>query len=220
IVADFSWLALYWNGVAETNFTVPAVYHSLKVVAHVPFGIYLRVDPSTRTDASAARESLVENLKSYLETIRVAEMSLAEAGFSPQQSLRQHRILDECKAYVTNVVATGNASRPELLSFARKVAPLMLANADDAAAAQLDMTHAVVMRWKRKVPPNEWKRLVVVIRGFQMPRRLNILTQYFAKVLNEPSHGLGYPLESRRLIYAEFIMNNKDQLDLMATTFV
>jgi hypothetical protein len=31
---------------------------------------------------------------------------------------------------------------------------------------------------------------------------------------------LGYPLESRRLIYAEFISSNKDQLDLMATTFV
>ena len=49
---------------------------------------------------------------------------------------------------------------------------------------------------------------------------MNILTQYFAKALNEPNHNLGYPLESRRLIYAEFIPQDRDHLDLMATTFI
>jgi len=82
------------------------------------------------------------------------------------------------------------------------------------------MTHAAVMAWKRKVPAEEWNRLVVVVRGFQMARRLNIFTVYFAKVLNEPGHNLGYPLESRRLIFAEFIMKDRDHLDLMATTFI
>ena len=72
-----------------------------------------------------------------------------------------------------------------------------------------------------------------------MPRRLNIFTQYFAKVLGEsasfenvhsspePDRGGGrgrttdgYPLEGRRLIYAEQIFGGRDQLDLMATTFV
>ncbi len=220
IVADFSSLILYWNGVTETNLTIPAVYHALKTMAHVPFGIYLRVDPYSRRDTTLIPQDVVDELESYLENIRLSEMSLQDAGFSSEQSVRQHLILAECKAYLTNVFATGRASRPELLSFAHRVAPLMLANADEAAAAQLDRTHAAVMRWKRKIPPEEWKQLVVVVRGFQMPRRLNILTQYFAKVLNEPSHKLGYPLESRRLIYAEFIMNNKDHLDLMATTFI
>jgi hypothetical protein len=82
------------------------------------------------------------------------------------------------------------------------------------------MTHAAVMRWKKRIPPDEWKRLVVVVRGPQMPRRMNILTQYFAKVLDEPSHNLGYPLESRRLIYAEFIPPGRDHLDLMSTAFI
>src|SRR6266436_5640491 len=76
------------------------------------------------------------------------------------------------------------------------------------------------MQWKKRIPPADWQHLVVVVRGPQMPRRLNILTQYFAKVTGERTHHLGYPLESRRLIYAEYIMNNRDHLDLMATTFV
>ena len=46
------------------------------------------------------------------------------------------------------------------------------------------------------------------------------MTQYFAKVLGEPSHNLGYPLESRHLIYAEFILKDRDHLDLMATTLI
>jgi hypothetical protein len=96
----------------------------------------------------------------------------------------------------------------------------MLENANDAAAAQLDMTHAAVMNWKKRIPADDWKRLVVVVPGLQMPRRMNILTQYFAKALGEPSHNLGYPLESRRLIYAEFIPQGRDYLDLMATTFI
>src|SRR6266481_9727454 len=72
-----------------------------------------------------------------------------------------------------------------------------------------------VMQWKKRIPPADWQHLVVVVRGPQMPLGLNILTQYFAKVTGERSHHLGYPLESRRLIYAEFIMQDRDELDLM-----
>jgi hypothetical protein len=62
--------------------------------------------------------------------------------------------------------------------------------------------------------------MIVVVRGFQMPRRLNIFTQYFAKALGESPNNLGYPLESRRLVYAEFIPKGRDHLDLMATTLI
>jgi hypothetical protein len=220
IVAYFGELTLHWNGVVETTNSIPAICTALKDIAHVPFGIFLRIDPCTRSEHGRLPAIVVSRLKSCQENIRAAEVSLTNAGFSPEQMVRQRLILDDCRNYLTKVVVTGKVTRDGLLEFAHKVSPLMLANADDAAAAQLDLTHAVVMGWKKRIPPDEWKRLVVVVRGFQMPRRLNIQTQYFARVLNEPGHGLGYPLESRRLIYAEFIMNNRDHLDLMATTFI
>jgi len=220
IVASFSTLTLSWHGVAETNRCIPDIYHALKAVAHVPFGIFLRVDPYAKAGDVKIPASVVQALEAYKAQVEAAGASLPEAGFSEIQIVRQKRILGASLAYLTNLIATGTASRSQLMSFARSVGSLMLENANDAAAAQLDMTHAVVMKWKERIPPEEWKRLVVVVPGFQMPRRMNILTQYFARLLGEPSHNLGYPLESRRLIYAEFISKDRDYLDLMATTFI
>jgi hypothetical protein len=220
IVANFPSLILYWNGVAETNRSIPDIYHALKAVAHVPFGIFLRVDPCANDAEAPIPDAVLQGLKAYQDQIDLAEASLSQAGFSQSQLVRQERILRACKAYLTKVIGTTRAPGKELISFTHTLGPLMLENANEAAAAQLDMTHAVVMQWKKRIPPDEWKRLVVVVAGLQMPRRMNILTQYFAKVLGEPSHNLGYPLESRRLIYAEFMLKERNPLDLMATTFI
>ena len=220
IVANFNSLILDWNGVAETNLCIPDIYHALKAVAHVPFGIFLRLDGQAKDQASPIPEPVLADLRTYVAGITQAEASLPGAGFSPSQLRRQEVILGECKAYLMNVIDSGSVSRGQLLAFTHKVGPWMLQNAADAARAQLDMTHAIVTQWKQRIPPGEWQHLVVVVCGPQMPRRLNILTQYFAKVIDEPGHHLGYPLESRRLIYAEFLINGRDHLDLMATTFV
>jgi hypothetical protein len=220
IVAKFSILELHWHGMAETNRCIPDIYHALKTVAHVPFGIFLRVEPYAKSGDAKIPAPVVQTLEAYKTQVEAAEAALPSAGFSKVQMTRQKQILGASLGYLTNVIATRTAPRTQLMSFARGVGPLMLENANDAAAAQLDITHAVVMKWKARIPSEEWKRLVVVVPGFQMPRRMNILTQYFAKLLGEPGHKLGYPLESRRLIYAEFIAKDRDYLDLMATTFI
>jgi hypothetical protein len=220
IVANFSTVVLYWHGKTETNRCIPEIYHALKAVAHVPFGIFLRVEPCAKENNSQVPDSVLRTLKGYKALIDAATISLSNAGFSESQLDRQTRIFSVSMAYVTNVIATAAAPPGQLISFTRAVGPLLLENANDAATVELDMTHAAVMNWKKRIPPEEWARLVVVVRGPQMPRRMNILTQYFAKLLSEPCHNLGYPLESRRLIYAEFIPKDRDELDLMATTFI
>src|SRR5262245_1151465 len=196
IVASFSSLVLYWRGVAQTNSSIPDIYHALKAIAHVPFGIFLRVDAYATYSEPTLPDSLLQELNAYTRGIDAAEVSLPEAGFSQGQLKRQKEILKASKVYVTKVISTMKAPRKDLISFTQAVGPLMLENAADAAAAELELTHAAVMQWKKQIPPDEWKRLVVVVCGLQMPRRMNILTQYFAKVLGEPSHNLGYPLES------------------------
>jgi len=220
MVANFSTLELYWHGVAETNRSIPDIYHALKAVAHVPFGIFLRVEPCSSESNAQVPDSVLQALKAYQAQIKAAHDALPAAGFSETQLVRQKQILAASMAYASNVATTAHTPRSQFMAFARSVGPLMLENANDAAAAQLEMTHAVVMKWKKRIPADEWQRLVVVVRGFQMPRRMHILSQYFAKLLDEPSHNLGYPLESRRLIYAEFIPQGRDHLDLMATTFI
>jgi hypothetical protein len=220
LVGNFSTLELYWDGHAETNRCIPDIYHSLKAVAHVPFGVYLRTKTYAGENNATAPDSLRQALKTYLSQIETTASSLPSMGFSEAQLVRQKRILAMSQAYASNVVATAKTPASDLMTFARDVGPLLLENANEAAAAQLDMTHAAVMAWKKRVPADEWKQLVVVVPGPQMPRRMNILTQYFARLLGEPSHHLGYPLESRRLIYAETIFGSRDYLDLMATTFI
>ena len=204
----------------ETNRVIPGIYHSLKAVDHVAFGVYLRVVGFAGEADSSVPEDSLEELKKYKDGVGKAEAALERAGFLPGQLSRQREILSKSKSYLDEVINVGSARRKGLIEFARSVRPLLLANANDAAVAQLEMTHSAVMRWKKRIPPEEWNRLVVVVSGPQMPRRLNIFTQYFAKVVGESGSHLGYPLEGRRLIYAEQIFGGRDPLDLMATTFV
>ena len=211
---------LYWHGTAETNPAIPDIYHALKVIAHVPFGIFQRVDAYASPTPPALPAATLLELNQSQAKIAEAENSLAQGGYSQEQLTRQTEILGTYRSFLTNIERERKISRQELLTFTRKLGPLMLANANEAAAARLDMTHVAVMSWKRKVPAEEWSRLVVVVRGLQMARRLNIFTQYFAKVVDEPSHNLGYALESRRLIFAEYILKDHDHLDLIATTFI
>jgi hypothetical protein len=218
IVSSFASLILYRNGTAETNRVIPDLYHSLKAVAHVPFGLYLRVQP--HVSGGAVPTELIVDLRLYRERIAAAQAALTGAGFSPEQMTRQQTVLRRSDEFIGKVMVQGNVQPSEVADFARSLGPLMLANANDAAALQLDAMHEVVMRWKKRIPRDEWSKLIVVVRGMQMARRLNISTQYFAKVLNEPEHKLGYPLESRRLIYAEFILKDRDHMDLLATTFI
>src|SRR5439155_21804636 len=121
IVANVNVLILCWNGVAETNRCIPDIYHALKSVAHVPFGIFLRIDGYAKEPAGLLPEPVLAELRAYPARITEAEASLQGAGFSPAQLTRQQAILGECRAYLTNVLTTGTASRKELLAFTHKL---------------------------------------------------------------------------------------------------
>ena len=220
IVGAFDKLILHWNGVTETNQAIPNIYHALKAVAHMPFGIFLRLDGVASDAGTGIPEPLLSELKKYRQQLNESESALDLAGFSALQKTRQRAIFGGAKEYLDGVIQGSIATRKDLNVFAKHLGPLMMANVNDAAVAQIEMTHDVVMRWKKRIPAEEWKRLTVVIPGLQTPRRYNIFTIYFARIVNEPGHNLGYPLESKRLIYAEFILPGRDYLDLMATTFV
>src|SRR5437899_1212867 len=82
IVADISSLILYWRGLTETNPCIPDIYHALKAVAHVPFGIFLRVDGYADETGSVVADSILGELRAYPARIMEAEAPLEEAGFS------------------------------------------------------------------------------------------------------------------------------------------
>jgi hypothetical protein len=145
IVANFSTLILYRDGTTETNTVIPNIYHSLKAIAHVPFGIYLRIEPYTKTNGPTLPVDVIAQLQSYLDRLNVADAALTNAGFSSTQLVRQHLIIDACKSYVGDLIKTEKSSLENLIAFANQAGPLILANADDAARAQIDLTHQSVM---------------------------------------------------------------------------
>lgn len=220
IVAYFDELYFTWKGVTETNEVIPEISHSLKAVAHIPLALYLKLQPHARPAGGALPAAPAADLRTYREQIAATQPALARAGFTPAQLARQEAIFRRALALCDHVTHTGQISSAELLRFCRALGPDLLANTDEAALAQLHATHAAVKKWRQRIPPEHWRELTVVIPGLQTSRRLNLYTQYFAWVLREPSHRLGYPQESRHLIFAEHLLPGRDHLDLMATTFM
>jgi hypothetical protein len=220
IVANFDELTFTWRGVTETNEVIPELYQSLKAVAHVPLALFLKLQPVARPGGGALPPALATDLQTYRDKLAAAETALAQAGFTPVQQARQAEIFRRSLALCDHVQRAGKIETGELLQFCRTLGPALLANSDEAALAQLHATHAAVKQWRQRVPPERWRELTVVVRGLQTSRRLNLYTQYFAWVLKEPGHQLGYPLESRHLIFAEFLLPGRDHLDLMGTTFM
>src|SRR5262249_19028007 len=97
--------------------------------------------------------------------------------------------------------------------YARRMAPLVMANAADAARADLDALHRLVRQWKAEMPAGDWDRLTVIVMGRPLPRKDNLAVQYFARLRGERGGG-------RRVVYAESLFDEPKAVDLLATRLV
>jgi hypothetical protein len=100
-----------------------------------------------------------------------------------------------------------------LKALAGEIRPAILANIRDAARLHIDAYQAVVTRWRGRLEPERWGRLRVIVMGSQMPRKDNLTVQYFARVLGEGG-------ESKRIIYAESLVEAPRALNLLGTHLI
>jgi hypothetical protein len=135
---------------------------------------------------------------------------LAALSFAGDRLERQTRLLRAAIDFADRMFAAGAVTQEALTAYARQQAPLVLANATEAAAAQLDGLNALVQTWRAEMGEAEWQRLYVVVLGPRMPRAGNLQFQYFV-------NALGVPAVDQRLFYAEGILDVKGGLDLLAT---
>jgi hypothetical protein len=194
----------------EARFT-PEIYHSLKAVSHLTLALdalFMGVPEGGRLD-----EAVLGELRRYREQIADARGPVARLPLRPDQAHRQAAIPDACLGLIDTSTAARSCTHADRVSFARRMAPLVLANGDDAARANLDALHHLVGSWRDAMPAAEWARLTVVVMGRQLPRRDNLAVQYFARLLGESGEG-------RRIIYAESLFDEADALDLLATHLV
>lgn len=184
----------------------PPVYHSLKAVAHIPLAIYVMLAHVE----GPIEAGTIQTLSGFRELIAAARASLAARDELAAERSRQETIVRESLDYLDSVLQSRSVRRDDLTAFARRLAPLVMANVADAARAQLARLHATVTGWREHLSREEWDRLRVVIVGSHMPRESEATTQYFSRLLGEP-------VEGRRIVYAESLWDEARALDLLGT---
>lgn len=177
---------------ATATFT-PPLYHRYKEIAHVPFGVHVTLAPYADRPTDTAWRAPLRRL---LEHVVAAEAVLGGVGIPEGRLARERQVVAQSIAYMRAVLAAGRVDADMLRGFSRRMAPLVLAGADDAAALQIDGLHAVVTRWRAALSAAEWARLHVLVLGPKAPREANLAMQYFERVLGRREAG-------RRLIYSE-----------------
>ncbi len=207
VLVGFNSLALIRDGRRTEVPFPPAIYQKLKEVAHVPLMTFVLLSGTEGRPLDPVQKAEVGYIQ---ELIAAALGGIDRAGFPAGSLDRQKEILRRTQAYLAGVLRDGKAPADALEAFAKQTAPLMLANADDAAAAHLHTLNAQMETWRREMTPDEWRSMHVVVMSVHMARDREIAMQYFGKLLNEPAEG-------HRLIFAEGLFEEAKALDLLGT---
>lgn len=207
IVVAFDELVLLRDGKETREGFTPAAYHYLKSVSHVPLGVVALLSTRTFGERDGPWRARLEDLR---DKARAARSPIDELALSPAQKTRLQRILAGSLAMIDRALTAGVPDAASLSGYAHAMAPLVLANADDAAKLQLDALHALVQRWRQDLSADEWRRVYVVVLGGKLPRVGNLQYAYFVEALGPGS-------ADRRVIYAEGIFDPPGGLALLAT---
>lgn len=210
VLVDGDNLVLLRNGKRSEARVIPDLYHMLKSVSHSVLAVYLLLVPYGEDEIDAER---LERVRGYQKRLEALPASLEGRGLSDALLQRQRKILAEARDFLAGVVDRRKARADEVHAFTRKLEPLVMANGADSAGAQLEGMHRQMRLWKVELTPAEWKSLRVVIMGSAMPRKGNLATQYFARLLGEPGEGL-------RIIYAEALFDDSRALSLLGTNLL
>lgn len=189
----------------KVDFT-PKSYHRLKSTAHVALGLYGALAP-----AGEGWMATVSDLRTKALAVREA---LERLDFTPAQLDRQRQLIDLSTAYIDRTLAAGRLDRQALAAYGQSIAPLVLANSNDAARDQLDGLHAAFDPWRRQLSPEEWARLYVLVLGSKMPRDGNLQYSYFAFAMGQEA------VTTQRLVYTEGVTSPAAATSLLGTMVI
>lgn len=208
IVVSGDDLVLRKKGTRTVVTVIPADYHALKCIAHTTVGLFahLSVEPDRPLN-----EERLKALKDYQALLTATEPAVEKFGFDADALARQKRILARAQKLTATVLADGKVSGDELTKFCRASREDVVANARDAARAQLLGTHKQVLEWKKDMTAEEWATLTVVIPTTAPARAENTPVQYFARLFGETNG------ESRRVVCAESLWDEEAAVNLLGT---
>jgi hypothetical protein len=203
-------LVLIRDGKRTEVRVIPELFHTLKAVSHVPLAEYVLLTPIAGMPLD---EATIKNLQVYREHVVRAEATLTTRGLPAAILRRQQEIIKSSLAFLDLVLQRKQVTTAEIETFTREQGPRLLANASDAAHAELDALEKQIKAWKPTFSETEWDKLHVIVMGSALPRVGNLAVQYFAHVLHEKGEG-------KRILYAEALFEEKRAVNLLGTHLV
>jgi hypothetical protein len=194
----------------EARFT-PDVYHALKSVSHIPLALDVML--TSVHDGDRVGDDLLDDLRRYRGLIVGARERVETLRLGPGQAQRQTEIILASLRFIDSLFKSRTCEQGARTAFVHRMAPLVMANAAEAARGDLDGLHRLVSRWRDQMPAGEWNRLTVIVMGRALPRKGNLAVQYFSRLLGETGEG-------RRVVYAESLFDEPKALDLLASHLV
>jgi hypothetical protein len=111
---------------------------------------------------------------------------------------------------IERYLAQGLPSPEQLQRDMRAFAPALLADASEAAAAQIDAIDREIRPWWGALSPAERERTFVVVLGAKTPRVGSLAYTYFVNLLGAAEDG-------HRVVYAESVFDEKGADSILAT---
>ena len=185
----------------------PALYHDLKSISHLPLGAY---SASIGLLENSTDKRWMDRLRMLLNQLNIAQADLPKASFTDLQRVRQENILSLSRAYLDDILMRESADIASINLYSRTLAPLLLANAADAANVQIEALDQAVRELSKKLKPGEFEKAMAVITGPKTPREGNLQFQYFVFAFGAGSAGT-------RVLYMESIFDREAALGVLRT---
>jgi len=185
----------------------PPIYHYLKSISHLPLGVY---SASIGLIENPTDKRWLERLRTLLNQVKSTEAELGSASFTEPQRARQHNILSLSRTYLEEILKREQADTPSVTRYSRTLAPLLLANAADAANVQIEGLDQAVRELSKKLKPGEFEKAIAVITGPKTPRDGNLQFQYFV-------YAFGSGSANTRVLYMESIFDREGALNVLKT---
>jgi hypothetical protein len=202
---------LFHDDKQETVSVIPDLYHRVKSISHVSFGVYVTLAHNGYGPLRYDNHKELENIQDLMEkTLAILDEEPIPAEYFDVQRIT----LENAIAMVDEVLLTGLVDKDMVLNFGKENIPLYLENAALGVILELDILHRTVMKWKEQIGPENWESLYVIICAGHQARYREASKQYFQRLLRE-KEGEGGQHEDR-VVYAEHIYDVDAAIDLLA----
>jgi hypothetical protein len=206
---------LFHNGKEEKINVIPKLYHHVKAIGHVSFGVYVTL----MNNGFGALRSEIRDVLDHQRDLIERGLKYLEFDPLPMKYVKSQRlILESARDMISWVLAVDKVEEGKVKEFCDLSAPLYLEGAALGAELEINTLHETVMIWRDRVGEEIWENLHVVVCAAHQGRYRETTLQYFQRLLYE-QEGLAAENEDR-VIYAEHINDPHAAMELLARHMV